>query len=158
MDGRMPAQSYREGLARKYQSVANDIEERKKGKSSATMEQKVGDNLIGCNSPHHQIPFDNVSNYGYHDMMVQNSHPLHKGGYQERSQVRGGRREGLGGRGYHRPQEEYPRHEALNDDNFYEDYGENPNAKELKSHKDQIEQEKFQGLNFDVQDFMELKF
>ncbi|KAI5652250.1 hypothetical protein M9H77_29437 [Catharanthus roseus] len=27
------------------------------------------------------------------------------------------------------------------------------NAKQLKSHKDQIEQEKFQGLNFDVQDF-----
>ncbi|KAI5668387.1 hypothetical protein M9H77_18240 [Catharanthus roseus] len=27
-------------------------------------------------------------------------------------------------------------------------------AKQLKSHKDQIEQEKFQGLNFDVQDFM----
>ncbi|KAI5664206.1 hypothetical protein M9H77_23529 [Catharanthus roseus] len=27
-------------------------------------------------------------------------------------------------------------------------------AKQLKSHKDYIEQEKFQGLNFDVQDFM----
>ncbi|KAI5681675.1 hypothetical protein M9H77_02903 [Catharanthus roseus] len=27
-------------------------------------------------------------------------------------------------------------------------------AKQLKSHKDRIEQEKFQGLNFDVQDFM----
>ncbi|KAI5663121.1 hypothetical protein M9H77_22444 [Catharanthus roseus] len=27
-------------------------------------------------------------------------------------------------------------------------------AKQLKSHKDQIEQEKFQGLNFDVQDFI----
>ncbi|KAI5677077.1 hypothetical protein M9H77_08027 [Catharanthus roseus] len=27
-------------------------------------------------------------------------------------------------------------------------------AKQLNSHKDQIEQEKFQGLNFDVQDFM----
>ncbi|KAI5682054.1 hypothetical protein M9H77_03282 [Catharanthus roseus] len=31
-------------------------------------------------------------------------------------------------------------------------------AKQLKSHKDQIEQEKFQGLNFDVQNFMGLKF
>ncbi|KAI5657217.1 hypothetical protein M9H77_26010 [Catharanthus roseus] len=31
-------------------------------------------------------------------------------------------------------------------------------AKQLKSHKDQIEQEKFQGLNFDVQDFMGLTF
>ncbi|KAI5650223.1 hypothetical protein M9H77_36228 [Catharanthus roseus] len=30
--------------------------------------------------------------------------------------------------------------------------------KPLKSHKDQIEQEKFQGLNFDVQDLMGLKF
>ncbi|KAI5653333.1 hypothetical protein M9H77_30520 [Catharanthus roseus] len=27
-------------------------------------------------------------------------------------------------------------------------------AKQLKSHEDQIEQDKFQGLNFDVQDFM----
>ncbi|KAI5666860.1 hypothetical protein M9H77_16713 [Catharanthus roseus] len=27
-------------------------------------------------------------------------------------------------------------------------------TKQLKSHKDQIEQEKFQGLNFDIQDFM----
>ncbi|KAI5677395.1 hypothetical protein M9H77_08345 [Catharanthus roseus] len=27
-------------------------------------------------------------------------------------------------------------------------------AKQLKSHQDQIKQEKFQGLNFDVQDFM----
>ncbi|KAI5673849.1 hypothetical protein M9H77_14213 [Catharanthus roseus] len=35
-------------------------------------------------------------------------------------------------------------------------------VKQLKSHKDQIEQEKFQGLNFDVnfdvQDFMGIKF
>ncbi|KAI5639680.1 hypothetical protein M9H77_00107 [Catharanthus roseus] len=29
-----------------------------------------------------------------------------------------------------------------------------PKAKQLKSNKDQIEQEKFQGLNSDVQDFM----
>ncbi|KAI5681312.1 hypothetical protein M9H77_02539 [Catharanthus roseus] len=31
-------------------------------------------------------------------------------------------------------------------------------TKQLKSHKDQIEQEKFQGLNFDVQDIVGLKF
>ncbi|KAI5681638.1 hypothetical protein M9H77_02866 [Catharanthus roseus] len=31
-------------------------------------------------------------------------------------------------------------------------------TKQVKNHKDQIEQEKFQGLNFDVQDLMELKF
>ncbi|KAI5652276.1 hypothetical protein M9H77_29463 [Catharanthus roseus] len=31
-------------------------------------------------------------------------------------------------------------------------------AKQLKSHKDQIEQEKFEGLDFDVQGFMGLKF
>ncbi|KAI5677519.1 hypothetical protein M9H77_08469 [Catharanthus roseus] len=82
-----------EGLARQYQSVATDVEELKKGKSSATMEQRVGDNLGGFNSTHHQRPFDNVSNYGYHDMPIQNSHPFHEGGYQGRPQVRGGRRE-----------------------------------------------------------------
>ncbi|KAI5667906.1 hypothetical protein M9H77_17759 [Catharanthus roseus] len=50
-----------EGLARQYQSVARDIEELKKGKSSPTVEQRVGDNLSGFNSPHHQRPFDSAS-------------------------------------------------------------------------------------------------
>ncbi|KAI5676044.1 hypothetical protein M9H77_06994 [Catharanthus roseus] len=53
---------------------------------------------------------------------------LKKGGYQERPQVRGGRRGGLGGRGYHRPQEVFPRHEAYHEDNLYEDYGDNLNV------------------------------
>ncbi|KAI5681643.1 hypothetical protein M9H77_02871 [Catharanthus roseus] len=48
-----------------------------------------------------------------------------KSAHQRRPQVRGGRRGGLGGRGYYRPQEEYPRHEAWHDYNFYEDYGDN---------------------------------
>ncbi|KAI5681842.1 hypothetical protein M9H77_03070 [Catharanthus roseus] len=43
------------------------------------------------------------------------------------SSKRGGRRGGLGGRRYHRPQEEYPRQEAWHDDKFYEDDGDNPN-------------------------------
>ncbi|KAI5676276.1 hypothetical protein M9H77_07226 [Catharanthus roseus] len=43
------------GLVRQFQSVARDIEELKKGKSSAIMEKRVGD--------------------------VQNSHPFHEGGY-----------------------------------------------------------------------------
>ncbi|KAI5671479.1 hypothetical protein M9H77_11843 [Catharanthus roseus] len=46
---------------------------------------------------------------------------------QGRPQVRVGRRGGLGGRGYHISQEEFPRHEAWHEDNLYEDYGENPN-------------------------------
>ncbi|KAI5676262.1 hypothetical protein M9H77_07212 [Catharanthus roseus] len=45
-----------------------------------------------------------------------------------RSQVRGGRRGGLGGRRYYRPQEEYPRHEASHNDKFYENYRDNPNV------------------------------
>ncbi|KAI5663963.1 hypothetical protein M9H77_23286 [Catharanthus roseus] len=113
-----------EGLARQFQSVARDVEELKNGKSSATMEQRVGDNLGGFNSPYHQRPFDNVSTYRYHDIPVQNSHSFHEGGYQGRPQIRGGKRGGIGGRGYHRAQEKFPRHE----DNLYEDYGDNPNV------------------------------
>ncbi|KAI5681769.1 hypothetical protein M9H77_02997 [Catharanthus roseus] len=114
MDGDMPTQSHQEGLsdpsrmnlnetlrsmqqsieglARQFQSVARDVEELKKSKSSATIEQRVGDKLGG------------------------------------RPQHRSGRRGGLGGRLFHRPQEEYPRKEAWQDDNFYEDYGDNPNV------------------------------
>ncbi|KAI5672099.1 hypothetical protein M9H77_12463 [Catharanthus roseus] len=99
-DGHIPTQSYQEGtnersmrhvnetfwslqqsiegLAMQYQSVARDIEELKKRKSSATIEQRVGDNIGGFNSPHHQRPFDNISSYGYHDMPIQSSHPLMK--------------------------------------------------------------------------------
>ncbi|KAI5681679.1 hypothetical protein M9H77_02907 [Catharanthus roseus] len=82
MDGHIPTQSHQEGtsdptrmnlnetlrsmqqsiegLARQFQIVAIGVEELKKGKSSDTMEQRVGDNLGGFNSPHHQRPFDNV--------------------------------------------------------------------------------------------------
>ncbi|KAI5672093.1 hypothetical protein M9H77_12457 [Catharanthus roseus] len=117
-----------EGLARQFQSGARDVEEFKKGKSSATIEQRVGDKLGGFNSPHHHRPYDNISTYGYYDMPVQHSHPIHDFAYQGRPQHRGGRRGGLGGRGYHMPQEEYPRQEAWHDDNFYENNGDNPNV------------------------------
>ncbi|KAI5653885.1 hypothetical protein M9H77_31072 [Catharanthus roseus] len=83
--------------------------------------------LRGFNSPHHQRPFDNVSTYGYHDMPIQNSYLFQEGGYQERSQVSGGRKGDLGGRGYYRPRKEKPRHEAWHEDNMYEEYGDNPN-------------------------------
>ncbi|KAI5663931.1 hypothetical protein M9H77_23254 [Catharanthus roseus] len=92
------------------------------------MEQRVGDNVGELNTPHHQRPFDNVFTYGYRDMPVQHSYQFHEGGYQGRPQVRGGRRGGLGGRGYYRPQEELPRHEACHEDNLYEDYGDNSNV------------------------------
>ncbi|KAI5664037.1 hypothetical protein M9H77_23360 [Catharanthus roseus] len=49
-------------------------------------------------------------------------------GYQKRKNTRGVRRRGLGGRAYHRPQEEVPRHEACHDDYLFEYYGENPNV------------------------------
>ncbi|KAI5671946.1 hypothetical protein M9H77_12310 [Catharanthus roseus] len=105
-------------LARQFQSVARAIKELNKGKSSATIEQRVGDNLGDFNSPHHQRPFDNVSTYGHHDMPVQHSHLFHAVGYQGRLQFRGRRRGGIGGRRYQRPQEELPRHEAWHDNIF----------------------------------------
>ncbi|KAI5667941.1 hypothetical protein M9H77_17794 [Catharanthus roseus] len=82
------------------------------------MEQIVGDNLGGFNLPHKR-PFDNISTYGYHDMLVQHSYPFHEGRYQGRPQVRGGRRGGLGGRGYYRPQVELSRHEAWHEENVW---------------------------------------
>ncbi|KAI5653663.1 hypothetical protein M9H77_30850 [Catharanthus roseus] len=91
-DGYLPTQSHQEGLARQFQVVARDVEELKRSKCSATMEQRDRDNLGGFNSPHYQRPFDNVSIYGYHDMPVQNSYPFHDVEYQGRPQIRGGKR------------------------------------------------------------------
>ncbi|KAI5676981.1 hypothetical protein M9H77_07931 [Catharanthus roseus] len=45
-----------EGLARQFQSVTKDIEELKKGKNSAMMEQRVGDNLGGLGGREHYRP------------------------------------------------------------------------------------------------------
>ncbi|KAI5663830.1 hypothetical protein M9H77_23153 [Catharanthus roseus] len=42
-----------EGIVRQFQSVAKDVEELKKGKSSAILEKRVGDYLGGFNLPHH---------------------------------------------------------------------------------------------------------
>ncbi|KAI5681028.1 hypothetical protein M9H77_02255 [Catharanthus roseus] len=89
-------------VSKTISSVAKDVQELKKGNNSATMQQRVRDNLGGFNSPHHQRPFDNVSTYAYHDVP--------------------------GGRGHYRPQEEFPSHEAWHEDNLYEDYGDNPNV------------------------------
>ncbi|KAI5667323.1 hypothetical protein M9H77_17176 [Catharanthus roseus] len=51
-------------------------------------------------------------------MPVQNSYPFHEDGYQGRQPTRGGRRGGLGGRAYHRPQEEVFGHEARHEYNL----------------------------------------
>ncbi|KAI5666804.1 hypothetical protein M9H77_16657 [Catharanthus roseus] len=59
------ATMFTDGLARQFQSVARYVEELNGGKNNAKMEQIFGDNLGGCNSPHHQRPYDNVSTYGY---------------------------------------------------------------------------------------------
>ncbi|KAI5663521.1 hypothetical protein M9H77_22844 [Catharanthus roseus] len=82
------------GLARQFQSVAIDVEELKRVKSSATMEKRLGNNFGEVNSPHHQRPYDNMSTQGYHDMSVHNPYPFHEGGYQGRPQARGGRQGG----------------------------------------------------------------
>ncbi|KAI5663869.1 hypothetical protein M9H77_23192 [Catharanthus roseus] len=93
-DGHLPTQSHQgetsDPTRMNLNETLRDVEELKKGKSSAIMEQRVGDNL-------------------------------------GRVQARGGRRGGLGGRRYHRPQEEFPRYEAWHGGNLYEDYGDNPN-------------------------------
>ncbi|KAI5683691.1 hypothetical protein M9H77_04919 [Catharanthus roseus] len=115
-DGHMPTESYKKGtsepLMRHVNETLRSLQQLIEGLA------RVGENLGGFNSPYHQRPFDNVSNNGYHDMMVKNSNPFHEQGYQGRPQVRGGRRGGLGGRGYYRPQEEYPGHEAWQEDNL----------------------------------------
>ncbi|KAI5676370.1 hypothetical protein M9H77_07320 [Catharanthus roseus] len=49
-----------ERLSRQYLSVARDIEELKKGKSSASMDPRIGDNFGGINSPYHQRSYNNV--------------------------------------------------------------------------------------------------
>ncbi|KAI5672385.1 hypothetical protein M9H77_12749 [Catharanthus roseus] len=84
-----------------------DIKEIKKGKSSATIEQTVGDNFGGVNSSHHPRHYDNISIQGYHDMTIHNPYPFHEVGNQGRPQARHGRG-GQGGRGYYRLHEEAP--------------------------------------------------
>ncbi|KAI5672130.1 hypothetical protein M9H77_12494 [Catharanthus roseus] len=49
-EGQLPTQSHQE-----------DVEELKRSKSSAIMEQRVGDNFGRVNSPHHQRTYDNIS-------------------------------------------------------------------------------------------------
>ncbi|KAI5666885.1 hypothetical protein M9H77_16738 [Catharanthus roseus] len=62
MDDYLPTQSDQEGtrLLRQFQNVARDVEEFKKGKSSATMDQRVGDNFGGFSLPHHERLLDNM--------------------------------------------------------------------------------------------------
>ncbi|KAI5670709.1 hypothetical protein M9H77_11073 [Catharanthus roseus] len=101
-----------------FEGVARDIEELKKDKGSEPIEQRVGDNHGGVPSPHHQRAYDNVPLYGYYDMPVQKSYPFHESGYQGIQSTKGGRRKGVGGRGYNRPQKKAPRHEAWHEDNL----------------------------------------
>ncbi|KAI5653940.1 hypothetical protein M9H77_31127 [Catharanthus roseus] len=115
-----------EGLARQFYSVARDVEELKRGKSSASMEQIIGDNFGGVNLPHHQRPYNSMSTHGYQDMSANNPYPFHAGGFQVTPQAIAGRRGGQSGRGYYRPHEEVPRHEAWREDNLFENFGEDP--------------------------------
>ncbi|KAI5658095.1 hypothetical protein M9H77_26888 [Catharanthus roseus] len=80
-----------EGLTRQFHSAATDVEELKGDKNSTLVEQRVGDNFEGINSPHHQRPYGNTSAKGYHDMLAHNPYPFHEVGFQERPQTRGGR-------------------------------------------------------------------
>ncbi|KAI5653331.1 hypothetical protein M9H77_30518 [Catharanthus roseus] len=127
----IPGKEYSPKLQSKwiYIKVASeDVKDLKKGKSSATIEQRVGDNFVGVNSPHHPRHSESISIQGYHDMSVHNPYPFCEVGYQGRPQARDGRRGEQGGRGYYRPHEETPRQEAWRDDNLFEDFEENPNV------------------------------
>ncbi|KAI5662463.1 hypothetical protein M9H77_21786 [Catharanthus roseus] len=101
------------GLARQYQGVARDVEELKKGKGSATIEQRFGTTLEEFL---HLIIEGIMTMYLFMDIMTcQLKVPIYFMGWQL---TRSGRRGGLGGRGYNRPQEEESRHEACHKDNL----------------------------------------
>ncbi|KAI5653445.1 hypothetical protein M9H77_30632 [Catharanthus roseus] len=83
MEGPLPIQSHQEGtrdpsrinlnetlrsMQQSTERLVRDIKDLKKGKSTASMDQRIGDNFGGVNSPHHQRPYDNMSTQGYHDM------------------------------------------------------------------------------------------
>ncbi|KAI5654236.1 hypothetical protein M9H77_31423 [Catharanthus roseus] len=76
------------GLVGQFQGAVRDVEELKKSNGIDTIEKRFGDNIGGVSSPHHQKPF-------------------HESGYQGRQPIRGGRKGGLRGRGYNRPQEDF---------------------------------------------------
>ncbi|KAI5654436.1 hypothetical protein M9H77_31623 [Catharanthus roseus] len=78
-----------ETLQSMQQSI-EDVEDLKKGKGSATIEKRVGENLGGVHLPHHQRVYDNVPPFGC----------------QGRQPTTCGRRGDLGGRGYNKPQED----------------------------------------------------
>ncbi|KAI5676550.1 hypothetical protein M9H77_07500 [Catharanthus roseus] len=92
-NGHLPTPSHHEGtsdptrmkgLARQFQGIVRDVEELKKGKRSATVEQRVRDNIGGVSSPHHQRAYENAPPYRYYDMSAQSSYLFHESGYQGR--------------------------------------------------------------------------
>ncbi|KAI5681844.1 hypothetical protein M9H77_03072 [Catharanthus roseus] len=94
------------GLARKFQGVAKDIKELKKGKGSTTVQQRVRDNLGGF---FYLFIKGLMTMYLFMDSVI-------CCGYQGRQPTRGRRSGDLGGRGYNRPQEEVPSHETWHED------------------------------------------
>ncbi|KAI5681760.1 hypothetical protein M9H77_02988 [Catharanthus roseus] len=48
-----------EAFSRQFQEIVRDVDELKKGKRSAIIEQRVRDNLGGVPSSHHQKTYDN---------------------------------------------------------------------------------------------------
>ncbi|KAI5654516.1 hypothetical protein M9H77_31703 [Catharanthus roseus] len=85
-NGQLPTPSHLEGtsdpgLSGQFQEITRDVEELKKDKESAKIEQRVGDNLGGVHSPHHQRTYDKLPTHGYYDMPAQSSWPFHESGY-----------------------------------------------------------------------------
>ncbi|KAI5676467.1 hypothetical protein M9H77_07417 [Catharanthus roseus] len=87
-----------------------------------------------------------MSTQGYHDMLSHNPYPIHEGRFQGRPQARGGRRGGQGKRGYYRPYEEVPIHEAWHANNLFDDFGEDPNDNGIVAYMEEVLKNKFEGF------------
>ncbi|KAI5664032.1 hypothetical protein M9H77_23355 [Catharanthus roseus] len=61
-------------------------------------------------------------------MPVQNFDPFHESGHKKKQPTRGEKRGDLGGKGYHKPQQEISRHKECHGDYLFEYYEENPNV------------------------------
>ncbi|KAI5676318.1 hypothetical protein M9H77_07268 [Catharanthus roseus] len=88
--------------------------------------QRGQSHIKGHGNSQTQRGYGNYNHHGSFGMLIQSTHRFHNGG--RHTTPRGGRRGGLRGQGYNRPQEEVPRHEVWNEDNLVDDYGENPNV------------------------------
>ncbi|KAI5664115.1 hypothetical protein M9H77_23438 [Catharanthus roseus] len=119
-EGQLPTQSHEEGTSDPTRVNLNE--------TLRSMQQSIE----GLARQFHSVAID-VEEFKrgkrYHDMSAHNPYQFHEGGFQGRPQTKGGSRGGQGGRGYYRPHEEVPRHEAWCEFDLilFDDFGEDPN-------------------------------